>query len=55
MNVKFLNPFVDAATEVLQAECEINAIRGNLNVQKACMKLRGLSNPVMFTQAPGGR
>ena len=37
MNVKFMNPFLDAATEVLQAECQIEANRGNLILQKTSM------------------
>lgn len=34
MNVRFMNPFVDAAAEVLKAECELTTQRGNLSLQK---------------------
>ncbi|HEX2979675.1 MAG TPA: chemotaxis protein CheX [Anaerolineaceae bacterium] len=34
-NVRFLNPFVEAATEVLQAEVGISVGRGNLTLQKS--------------------
>jgi chemotaxis protein CheX len=37
MNVKFLNPFVDAAIEVLAAECSISPARGNLTLQKSAL------------------
>ena len=37
MNVKFLNPFVDAATEVLKTEIQANATRGNLTLQKSSL------------------
>jgi chemotaxis protein CheX len=37
MNVKFLNPFVEAAVEVLQAECQISVQRGNLSLQKSAL------------------
>ncbi len=37
MNVKFLNPFVDAASEVLQMECQVASTRGNLTLQKTSM------------------
>lgn len=37
MNVKFLNPFLDAAIEVLKVECEINAVKGNLSLQKSAL------------------
>lgn len=37
MNVQFLNPFVDAAVEVLKAEVGIEAQRGNLTLQKSTM------------------
>jgi chemotaxis protein CheX len=37
MNVKFLNPFVEAATEVLQVECQLNATHGNLSLQKSAL------------------
>jgi chemotaxis protein CheX len=35
MNVKFLNPFVEAAYEVLQAETGIQMSRGELSLEKA--------------------
>ncbi len=37
MNVKFLNPFVEAANEVLQAEVGVTATRGNLSLQKSAL------------------
>lgn len=37
MNVKFLNPFVEAAAEVLKAECEVSIKRGNLSLQKSAL------------------
>lgn len=37
MNVKFLNPFVDAAAEVLKAEVELMISRGNLSMQKSAL------------------
>jgi chemotaxis protein CheX len=37
MNVKFLNPFVEAANEVLIAEMNINASRGPLSLQKSAL------------------
>ena len=37
MNVKFLNPFIDAASDVLKAECGLEATRGNLTLQKSAM------------------
>ncbi len=35
MNVKFLNPFIEAAYEVLQAEAGIEMRRGELSLEKA--------------------
>jgi chemotaxis protein CheX len=35
MNVKFLNPFVEAAYEVVQAETGLHIIRGELSLEKA--------------------
>jgi len=37
MNVKFLNPFIDAACEVLKAECQCTVERGNLSMQKSSL------------------
>lgn len=37
MNVKFLNPFVDAAAEVLMAEAKVNISKGNLTLQKSAL------------------
>ena len=37
MNVKFLNPFVEAAADVLQSECQLKVIRGNLTLQKSAL------------------
>jgi chemotaxis protein CheX len=34
MNVKFLNPFVEAASEVIQIETGINLLRGDLGLEK---------------------
>ncbi len=34
MNVKFLNPFVEAAYQVLQAETRLSVTRGELNLDK---------------------
>jgi chemotaxis protein CheX len=36
-NVKYLNPFIEAAVEVLHAECQIQAKKGNLSMQKMAM------------------
>lgn len=35
MNVKFLNPFVEAAFEVLKAECGVTTQRGDLSLQRS--------------------
>jgi chemotaxis protein CheX len=37
MNVKFMNPFVDAANEVLEAEAGLTATRGTLSLQKSAL------------------
>ena len=37
MNVKFLNPFVEAANEVLQAEVGVTISRGNLSLHKSAL------------------
>jgi chemotaxis protein CheX len=37
MNVKILNPFLDAAAEVVAAECHTSVNRGNLTLQKSSM------------------
>jgi chemotaxis protein CheX len=37
MNVKFLNPFVEAATDVLSADLKVNINRGNLTLQKSAL------------------
>lgn len=37
MNVKFLNPFVDAAAEVLKAEAKVTITKGNLTLQKSAL------------------
>ena len=37
MDVKFLNPFVQAAVEVLKAELDANAVRGEVTLQKSSM------------------
>lgn len=37
MNVKFLNPFVDAAAEVLKAEAKVTINKGNLTLQKSAL------------------
>ena len=37
MNVKFLNPFVEAANEVLQAEVGVAVNRGNLSLHKSAL------------------
>ena len=34
MNVKFINPFVEAASEVIQIETGINLVRGDLGLEK---------------------
>jgi chemotaxis protein CheX len=36
-NVKYLNPFIEAAVEVLQAECQVEAKKGNLSMQKLAL------------------
>jgi chemotaxis protein CheX len=36
-NVKFMNPFVEAASEVLAAEVQVNAERGTLGLQKSAL------------------
>ena len=37
MNVNFLNPFIEAATEVLKVEIGITATRGNIDLQKSAL------------------
>ena len=37
MDVRFLNPFVEAAVEVMKAEVGVEISRGELNVQKTAM------------------
>jgi chemotaxis protein CheX len=37
MNVKFMNPFVEAVSEVLQAECDLTSTRGNISLQKLAL------------------
>jgi chemotaxis protein CheX len=37
MNVKFMNPFVEAAVEVLKAEVGLECERGKLSLQKSAM------------------
>jgi chemotaxis protein CheX len=37
MNVKFLNPFIDAASDVLQVECQVTSTRGSLTLQKSSL------------------
>ncbi len=37
MNVKFLNPFVEAASEVLETECAVKVMRGNLTLHKSAL------------------
>jgi chemotaxis protein CheX len=37
VNVKFLNPFIDAASEILKAEVNLNSKHGNLTLQKSAM------------------
>ena len=37
MNVKFMNPFIDAANEVLKVELDVSVTRGNLSMQKSAL------------------
>ena len=37
MNIKFLNPFLEAAAEVLEAEMSLTATRGTLSLQKSSL------------------
>ena len=37
MNVKILNPFLEAAAEVVATECQTKVTRGNLTLQKSAM------------------
>ena len=37
LNVKFLNPFIDAAAEVLKVETELEVERGNLSLEKTAL------------------
>jgi chemotaxis protein CheX len=37
MNVKFLNPFVEAAADVLFAEANLTSTRGNISLQKSSL------------------
>ncbi len=37
MNIKFLNPFLEAAAEVLEAEVNLTPTRGSLSLQKSAM------------------
>lgn len=39
MNVKFLNPFVEAANDVLSAEVNMTSTRGDLSLQKSALTL----------------
>lgn len=43
MNVKFMNPFVEAASEVLKAECGVDATRGNLSLHKSSMTTKDIT------------
>jgi chemotaxis protein CheX len=43
MNVKFLNPFLDAASEVLHAEVNVNVTKGNLTLQKSALTTNDVS------------
>jgi chemotaxis protein CheX len=43
MNVKFLNPFVQAAKDVLKAELGIEAQRGELSLQKSSLTYNDLT------------
>jgi chemotaxis protein CheX len=37
MNIKFLNPFLEAAAEVLKAEVGLTPTRGNISLQKSAL------------------
>lgn len=37
MNVKFMDPFIDAANEVLKVELDVSVARGNLSMQKSAL------------------
>jgi chemotaxis protein CheX len=37
MNVKFLNPFIEAVLEVLKVEVGVTALRGQISLQKSAM------------------
>ncbi|MEA4906646.1 MAG: chemotaxis protein CheX [Chloroflexi bacterium] len=37
MNVKFMNPFIEAAIEVLNAEVNVKVVRGNLALQSSAL------------------
>jgi len=37
MNVRFMNPFVEAAYEVLKAEARVSVTRGNLSLEKSAL------------------
>lgn len=43
MNIKFLNPFVEAAHEVLQAEAGLSITRGRLTLQKSALTTEDLT------------
>ena len=38
MDVKFLNPFIQAAVEVLKTEVDANAIRGDISMHKSALR-----------------
>lgn len=37
INVKYLNPFLDAASDVLRAEVQVNVTKGSLSLQKSAL------------------
>lgn len=43
VNVKFLNPFLDAASEVLHAEVNMDVKKGNLSLQKSALTTNDVS------------
>lgn len=42
-NVKFMNPFVEAASEVLQAEVQTTVSRGTLSLHKSALTSKDIT------------
>ena len=53
MNVKFINPFVEAAFEVLHAETNLNVSRGELGLENS-LRHRRCHRDHQFSGSGGG-